>query len=407
MTIELRLRTDGEPRVLRLLSSKRETGAGRACFSALLDITAESAAERQRQPSDRLRRVVLDALPAEVAVLDGGEGRIVAVNAPWRRFAEENQAPPELRDGLGIDYLAACRSIQTEDPWEAAFLVEGLAAVLAGRAPAFAAEYPCHAPECLRWFALTAAPLAHGESGAVVVHFDITERKLAEDRARRGRDQAAQAAQQGEGDPEKLARRLAGIDGQIRRAANILERLRTFPRGREMHMQPTPIDEIVAQAMVLVRWFAADRQVRLSYGRPVPGVEVAANALQIGQVLVNLTCNGVQAIAAAKSPRREVAVAVDPRPDGVEVSVRDTGPGLLAECGHACSTSSRATRIRGWAWGSPSAAISSRPTAAGCGPSLISRKGRSSASPSHRYQSGVPSDRDPDRQYRGRRRGHA
>ena len=364
LTTVLRLRTEGKPRVLRLLSSPREVSEGRACFSALIDVTAEDAAERQLGASERLRQAVLDALPAEVAVLDA-EGRIVAVNAPWRRFADENEAPPELRNGVGIDYLAACRELPGEEPAVTASVADGLAAVLAGRAPSFATEYPCHAPECPRWFALTAAPLTHGQAGAVVVHFEITERKLAEDRARRARDQAAQTArvnalgvlatsliheitqplsaagffsataiallERGDAAPEKLTRVLTGVDRQLGRAAEILERLRAFLRGREMRMQPTAIDEIVVKAMGLVRWFAADRQVRLTYARPAPGAEVLADALQIGQVLVNLICNGVQAIEAAESPRREVAVAADPRPDGVEVSVRDTGPGLPAE----------------------------------------------------------------------------
>jgi PAS domain-containing protein len=347
LTTVLRLRTEGKPRVLRLLSSPREVSGGRACFSALIDVTAEDAAERQLGASERLRQAVLDALPAEVAVLDA-EGRIGAVNAPWRRFADENEAPPELCDGVGIDYLAVCRSLQGEEPSEAELIAHGLAAVLAGRAPSFATEYPCHAPDCPRWFALTAAPLGNGQAGAVVVHFKITERKLAEDRARRARDQAAQTArvnaigvlatsliheitqplsaagffsstavallEQGDTDPDKLARVLTGVDGQIRRAADILERLRAFLRGREMRMQPTAIDAIVEQALGLVHWFAADRQVGLSYAHPAPGVEVDADALQIGQVLVNLICNGVQAIAAASSPRRASALAHEPSP---------------------------------------------------------------------------------------------
>jgi PAS domain S-box-containing protein len=362
--IVLRQRADGGARVLRVLSSPREGEAGRACFSALLDITAEDAAERQRRESDRLRQAVLDALPAEVAVLDG-EGRIVAVNAHWRRFAEENGAPAALREGVGIDDLDVCGSLQAEESAEADSIADGLAAVLTGRAPGYSTEYPCHAPERPRWFALTVAPLAEGETGAVVVRFEITNRKLADDRARRTRDQAAQAArinavgvlaasliheitqplsaagffsgtavsllEQGAAAPDQLGRVLTGVDQQIRRAADILERLREFLRSREIHMQSTPIDAIVAQAMGLVRWFATDRQVRLTYARPAPGVEVMADTLQIGQVLVNLVCNGVQAIEAAKSARREVAIAVDPRPNGVEVSVRDTGPGIPAE----------------------------------------------------------------------------
>jgi signal transduction histidine kinase len=330
----------------------------------LLDITEEETAARQRRDSDPLHQAVLDALPAEVAVLDGN-GRIIAVNAAWRRFAEENGAPAELRDGVGIDYLSVCRQLQAEDPTEAGSLSRGLTDVLAGKVPRYTREYPCHAPDRPRWFALTAAPLADGKGGAVVQHFEITERKLAEERARRARDTAARAArvnavgvlatslvheitqplsaaaffsgtavallEQGAEDPDKLGRVLSGVDEQIRRAADILDRLRGFLRAREMRMEPVAIDEIVEQAMGLVHWFAADRAVRLTYARPAPGVAVVADALQIGQVMNNLVCNGVQAIEAAKSDRREVAIAVDARADGVEISVRDTGPGLPAK----------------------------------------------------------------------------
>ncbi len=360
----LNLDADRGRRVFRLLSSAHEGGAGRTCFSALIDITAEHAAERRRREGDRLRQAVLDAMPAEVVVLDR-EGRIVAVNSGWRRFAEENGAPPELRDGIGIDYLAVCRHLQAEGPGHSETVADGLAAILNGRSAGYATQYPCHAPDRQRWFELTATPVAEGEARAVVVHFDVTDRKLAEDLASRARDQSSQAArvnavgvlassliheiaqplsaasfysstavflgEQGDADPEKLARVLSGVDQQIRRAADILDGLRNFLRGREMHTRPAAIDEIVAQAVGLVRWFAADRQVELNYARSAPGVKVEADPVQVSQVLVNLICNGVQAIDAAESNRREIAIAVDPRPGGVEVSVRDTGPGLPAE----------------------------------------------------------------------------
>jgi two-component system, LuxR family, sensor kinase FixL len=307
------------------------------------------------------RQAILDALPAEVVVLDRA-GRIVAVNDAWRRFAEQNGASPALCDGVGLDYVAACRCLEGEDAEEADALADDLTALLAGGLPELAREYPCDAPDCPRWFALRAAPLKRPDGGAVVVHLDITERKLAEQAARRARENAAQAArlnavgvlatsllhelsqplsaagffsgtavsllEQSAADPTTLCRALHGIDEQIQQAAAILQRLRDFLRRREMDVQAVAIDDIVAQAMGLARWFAADRLVQIRYVRPAPGVMVMADAMQITQVLVNLVSNAVQAIDGAESPRREVEIAVNLQPKVLEVGVRDTGPGL-------------------------------------------------------------------------------
>jgi signal transduction histidine kinase len=56
---------------------------------------------------------------------------------------------------------------------------------------------------------------------------------------------------------------------------------------------------------------------------------VLADAVQIEQVVLNLVHNAIEAIDGAQSPQREVTVRTRPDPkNGVEVIVRDTGPGL-------------------------------------------------------------------------------
>lgn len=310
------------------------------------------------------RQAILDALPAEVVVLDR-VGRIVAVNDAWRRFAEQNGASAALCDGVGLDYVAACRGLAGADAEEADALADALTALLTGGLPELAREYPCDAPDRPRWFALKAAPLADPAGGAVVVHLDITERKLAEQAARRAREHAAQAArlnavgvlatsllhqlsqplsaagffsgtalallEHSAADPTRLRRALHGIDEQIQHAAEILQRLREFLRRRELDIQSVAIDELVAQAMGLTHWLAADRSVQIRYVQPAPGVLVMADAVQITQVLVNLLSNAVQAIDGAESPRREVEISVNLQPKVLEVSVRDTGPGWPTE----------------------------------------------------------------------------
>jgi two-component system, LuxR family, sensor kinase FixL len=244
-------------------------------------------------------------------------------------------------------------------------IAHGIESVLSGGCSRFVQEYPCHAPGRQRWYALTAAPVNSEPAAAVLVHFDITERRLAAERARQARDAMAQAArvnavgtlavsliheltqplsaagfysgtavallEQGTSDPEKLRSVLAGVDGQIKRTADILQRLRDFARQRERHVAEVEIDQVVAQALALVGWFAVDRHVNLKYARPAPGLTVRGDALQLEQVLVNLICNGVQAIDAADPPRREVSVGVQRRPGEIEVTVRDTGPGVPPE----------------------------------------------------------------------------
>ena len=52
--------------------------------------------------------------------------------------------------------------------------------MLAGRLPAYALEYPCHAPHDRRWFHMLVTPLRMAGGGAVVVHSNVTQRHLAE-----------------------------------------------------------------------------------------------------------------------------------------------------------------------------------------------------------------------------------
>ena len=363
-TAVLRLRADNGVRVLQLLSSARVVDSGRGCFSALVDITAQEEAQSRRRDSDHLRQTVLDALPAQVAVLDG-QGRIIEVNRAWRRLAEGDGAPTELKSGLGLDSVSVCRHLAGDDAEHAHRIADGIAAVIAGTCRDFNQEFPCNAPDRERWFALTVVPLGGGMEGAVVVRDEISARKLAETQARRSRESAAQAArvnavgilaasliheltqplsaasffsgtaasllEQGGEDRDKLGKVLLGVDSQIKRAAEILHRLREFLRRRDMHLRRVAIDEVVVQATALVRWFAADKKVQVQFERPAPDLFVEADALQLEQVLVNLICNSIQAIDQAGTPRREVSISVDPRPGEVQVTVGDTGPGVPSD----------------------------------------------------------------------------
>ena len=143
--------------------------------------------EELLRASEELNNAVLNALVAHIAVLDR-EGRIIAVNEAWRRFARENEGEAETT-GVGVNYLDACGVTAGDGDRE---VRAGVRAVLEGRRESFEVEYACHTPDRARWFLMSVTPLRAGRGGAVVAHREITERKEAEEAlARVGREREA------------------------------------------------------------------------------------------------------------------------------------------------------------------------------------------------------------------------
>ncbi|MGI3212624.1 EAL domain-containing protein [Roseovarius tibetensis] len=134
------------------------------------------------------RRALIDSLPAHIALLDA-TGEILDVNDQWRHYGATNDQK-DAAFGVGSNYLSVCRAAEGDDAKEALDIADGVEAVLAGDAESFALEYPCHSPDRLQWFRMAATRLVPGPEtedgpGAVVMHVDISERKLAEQELKR------------------------------------------------------------------------------------------------------------------------------------------------------------------------------------------------------------------------------
>lgn len=137
------------------------------------------AAKPDLQTSETVLRAVLTSLTSHIAVLDG-EGTIIAINAAWSSFADENGGSVAKGIGVGANYLAACRdAADTQDPYARA-AIKGIESVLKGDLPEFRLEYPCDSPTEKRWFLMLVSPLAENACGAVVSHLEITQQKRAE-----------------------------------------------------------------------------------------------------------------------------------------------------------------------------------------------------------------------------------
>lgn len=132
--------------------------------------------------SDLFNQAILDALVANIAVLDQ-QGNIVAVNQAWKRFAQENGADQDLHGcGVGTNYLEVFRRATPEDSliYSLNVAYDGIISVLNGSQSIFSLEYACASPMQKRWFLMNVTPLPQ-MSGVVLAHIDITERKLAEE----------------------------------------------------------------------------------------------------------------------------------------------------------------------------------------------------------------------------------
>jgi C4-dicarboxylate-specific signal transduction histidine kinase len=349
-------------RLLRFFLRHHPSGNNRLCFATMLDVAAELRAKSRRREVERLQQAVLDALSAQIAVLDA-TGRIDAVNEAWRRFARENGGSRELEEGIGLDYFhAGCSSVGDESDGVAVRALEGIQAVMNGERDEFTLEYPCHSAQTQRWFLMTVTPLGAGQRGAVVAHMDISERVRAEQESRQRREEVAHASRLssvtvlaaslvhelsqplaaaslygesavalGKRDPLDRAQLLSVIGdlhGQVDRAVGIVEGLRRFMRRGELKTEPCTLEERIVEAMTLVGPLARRKRIRIKLDPVEESIPVLGNALQIEQVLVNLLCNGIEAIDRAGREVRRIEIQADTLDGMARVTVADTGPGL-------------------------------------------------------------------------------
>ena len=140
--------------------------------------------KRARIQAVAMQETILDALPDQVALVDDG-GEILAVNKAWRNFEVDNN-PGGTGCGVGANYLEVCDEATGSCAEEAKEAADGIRRVLSGELGLFTLEYPCHSPKVQRWFLLTVTPLSQfSMAGAVIMHSDITVRKLVEMRLHR------------------------------------------------------------------------------------------------------------------------------------------------------------------------------------------------------------------------------
>ncbi|MBS1145034.1 MAG: methyltransferase/methylesterase, CheR/CheB with sensor [Proteobacteria bacterium] len=158
---------DKKTYLVRMLPYQIPSSPLRGAVATFVDVTAYHDAKRLQ--------AIIDALPEHIAVVDV-LGKIIMINAAWRRFAMANGDADLKRSGVGANYLDACQAGNHADDDIALAAATGLRGVLEGSKQMFSLEYPCHSPTEKRWFVMNVAPVIGQEFGAVVSHVNVTAR---------------------------------------------------------------------------------------------------------------------------------------------------------------------------------------------------------------------------------------
>ncbi len=192
--LELRTRSKNGTALDLEVSAARVELQGRAVwFCVCRDITERKRAVQALRESNQLVVAVGDSLLDHMTVIDR-DGVIQRTNTAWRSFvAVHPTAAGTCRGALvlgnvGDNYLALCGAVaddpQTPAPLSAGEALAGIQAVLAGQRDSVEVEYPCCDADGERWLRMSVSPLRTAKGGAVVLHADITRRKLTQNALR-------------------------------------------------------------------------------------------------------------------------------------------------------------------------------------------------------------------------------
>ncbi len=116
------------------------------------------------------------------------------------------------------------------------------------------------------------------------------------------------------------------VSAQAQRAGEVIRRLRTFVGRRPGRVEPADLNELVREALALVRTDSRFDGVPIRTELAADLPRVAVDTVQIQQVILNLVRNGLEAAQAGGQPLRVHTLAGG---DGfAEVAVVDRGAGL-------------------------------------------------------------------------------
>jgi two-component system sensor kinase FixL len=133
----------------------------------------------------------------------------------------------------------------------------------------------------------------------------------------------------GSTDPDKLRSACDGIAEQVQRAADVIANLRDFVRKKKIEKNRLDLKKLIDGVMVLIHADTAHEGVMIETDFADDLPPISGNAVQLQQVLLNLTRNAVDAMRGSRR-RKELTIATRQSGGRVEIRVSDRGPGVSA-----------------------------------------------------------------------------
>lgn len=139
----------------------------------------------------------------------------------------------------------------------------------------------------------------------------------------------AEAAQRwlARGSEQRALLALQEISSAAGHAGEVVKGVRRLFTRSEREDLPVPIDEMIVDAMRLVRREILDSQIELTLDLAGEGSEASGDRLLLKQAIVNLATNAIQAMEDMQSPRA-LRVATKLEGNNIIITVGDNGPGF-------------------------------------------------------------------------------
>lgn len=124
---------------------------------------------------------------------------------------------------------------------------------------------------------------------------------------------------------------VADIIADNRRLAQVIGRMQSMLRYGQAERRPEQLNELVTETLALTRADLARRQVVAIVELAADLPRVAVDRVQIQQVILNLIVNACDAMESVATEQRQLWIGTSLHPQlGVELTVRDSGPGIAA-----------------------------------------------------------------------------
>jgi signal transduction histidine kinase len=135
----------------------------------------------------------------------------------------------------------------------------------------------------------------------------------------------------GQASEQELREIVEDIVKDDRRAGDLIRRMRTLLRRRELEAQPVNLNAVARDTIDLIATEAASKRIGIEL-RPSHGSSlVTGDRVHLQQVLLNLVLNGMDAMADTPDEQRHLVVRTHSTNGHVSVSVEDAGRGIASD----------------------------------------------------------------------------